>query len=167
MDMRFVAFDLIARDAALRTLLVNYGRRLGLSGALRDPATTTDFIALTWTPDERASAPAGSELLTAQVHVSRNDSDCPERLDRVLQRLRAALTAAGPNRCITVRCLSTSGEDVDSRFGTVCKTSTWAIAPVPTRRDRGTGLRLAPWSGPVELDAGGRVVSGTGAPSMN
>ncbi len=167
MDLRFVAFDLIARDAALRTLLVNYGRRLGLSSDLRGTATTTDFIALTWTPDQRASAPAGSELLTAQVHICRDGSDCPGRLDRLLQRLRAALTTAGPHRCITARCLSTSGEDVDSRFGTVFKSSTWAVAPVPARRDRGTALRLVPWSGPVELDAGGLVASGAGVPSMN
>ena len=36
MDLRFVAFDLIARDATLRTLLANYARRLEADGAPED-----------------------------------------------------------------------------------------------------------------------------------
>ena len=127
MDLRFVAFDLIARDATLRTLLANYAKRLEAEGAPEHRAESC-FVSLRWTVDERVSAPAGSELLTVQVHVSRGDSCPPAHLDGVLQRLRAALTAVGPNPCITARCLTTSGAGADSRFGTLFKTSTWVIA---------------------------------------
>ena len=166
MDLRFVAFDLIARDATLRTLLANYARRLEAEGA-PEHRVESCFVSLRWTVDERTSAPAGSELLTVQVHVSRCDPSSPAQLDGVLQRLRAALTAVGPNPCIIARCLTTSGARADSRFGTLVKTSTWAIAPVPTEPKRTAPIDLVPWSVWSGSDAAGRLVTGVGALSMN
>lgn len=166
MDLRFVAFDLIARDATLRTLLANYAKRLEAEGAPEHRAESC-FVSLRWTVDERVSAPAGSELLTVQVHVSRGDSCSPAHLDGVLQRLRAALTAVGPNPCITARCLTTSGAGADSRFGTLFKTSTWVIAPVPTEPKRAAPIKLLPWSAWGRPDASGLLVAGVGALSMN
>lgn len=166
MDLRFVAFNLIARDATLRTLLANYARLLEAEGAPADRAESC-FVSLRWTVDERTSAPAGSELLTIQVHVSRDDSRSPADLDGVLQRLRAALTAAGPNPCITARCLTTSGASADSRFGTLVKTSTWAIAPVPTEPKGVPPITLVPWSVWGGPGACGLLVPGVGALSMN
>jgi len=165
-DLRFVAFDLIARDATLRTLLANYAKRLEAEGAPEHRAESC-FVSLRWTVDERTCAPAGSELLAVQVHVARGDSCSPARLDGVLQRLRAALTAVGPNPCITARCLTTSGASADSRFGTLFKTSTWVISPVPTEPKRAAPTTLVPWSVRDRPDASGLLVAGVGALSMN
>ncbi len=166
MDLRFVAFNLIARDVTLRTLLANYARRLEAEGVPEHEGESC-FVSLGWTVDERTSAPSGSELLTVQVHVSRRGSCSPAQLDGVLQRLRAALTAVGPNPCITARCLTTSGARADSRFGTLVKTSTWAIAPVPTEPKRAAPIGLVPWSVWGGSDASGFLVTGVGALSMN
>jgi hypothetical protein len=165
-DLRFVAFDLIARDATLRTLLANYARRLEAEGTPEHWAESC-FVALRWTADERVSAPAGSELLTVQVHVSRDDSRSPTHLDGVLQRLRTALTAVGPNPCITARCLTTSGTSADGRFGTLCKATTWVIAPVPAEPKRVAPIALGPWPVGARPDASGLLVAGVGALSMN
>ena len=127
--------------------------------------TASCFVSLRWTVDERTSAPPEAELLTLQVHASQDDS-CPlAQLDRVLQRLRAALTTVGPNPCITARCLTTSGAAPDSRFGTVVRTSTWRIAPVSTERRAAAGL--VPWSVCSEPDGSGLLVRGIGVLSLN
>ena len=165
MDLRLAAFNLIARDTSLRTLVANYARRLEAQDAA-DHRVDPCFVSLRWTVDERACAPAGSELLTAQVHVSWHDSRSPAHVDGVLQRLRAALTVVGPNPCITARCLTTSGASADSRFGTLFKTSTWAIAPVPEPR-RPAPIRLGPWSAWGRPDVSGPSVAAVGALSLN
>ena len=166
MDLRMVAFNLIARDATLLTLLANHARRLEADGAAEDrPASC--FVSLTWTVDERSSAPAGSELLTLRVHAALDDS-CPlAQLDQVLQRLRTALTTVGPNPCITARCLTTSGAVPDRRFGTVVRTSTWRIAPVPPRPATAAPTVPVPWPVWSELDGSGLRALGVGALSLN
>ncbi|SDO37163.1 hypothetical protein [Geodermatophilus sp. DSM 45219] len=166
MDLRFVAFDLIARDATLRPMLARYARLLQAEGPPEDRPEPC-FVSLGWTRDERASAPVGSQLLTVQVHVSPYDSSSPARLDAVLQRLRAALTVTGPNPCITTRCLTTSVTSADSRFGTLVTTSTWAIAPVPTEPRRAAPIELVPWSVGGGPDGAGLLVPGVGALSLN
>lgn len=165
MDLRIVAFNLIARDTTLRTLLANYARQLGGDGA-SDQAEPR-FVALRWAADQRAQAPAGSELLTVQVHVPPDDACPPEHLDAVLRRLAAALTAAGPAPCITVRCLGTSGTSVDSRFGTLVKSSTWRVAPVPVEPERAAAVRLVPWRVWGGSGSAGHLVPGVGALSLN
>ncbi len=166
MDLRMVALNLIVRDAVLRTLLANYARRLEADGAA-EGRTASCFASVRWTVDERSSAPAGSELLTLQVHATRDDSCSLAQLDQVLQRLRAALTTVGPNPCITARCLTTSGAVPDSRFGTVVRTSTWRIAPVSTGPEAGAPIRLVPWSVGSEPDGSGLRVPGVGVLSLN
>lgn len=166
MDLRVVAFNLIARDATLRTLLANYARRLEADGAPGD-RTASCFVSLRWTVDERTSAPAEAELLTLQVHASQDDSRPLAQLDRVLQRLRAALTVSGPNPCITARCLTTSGAVADDRFGTLVRTSTWTIAPVRPQPETPAPTTFVPWSVWSEPDGSGLLVPGVGALSMN
>ena len=166
MDLRFVAFDLIARDVTLRTLLANYARRLESDGA-PDERTASCFVSLRWTVDERSSAPAGSELLTLQVHAPRDDSCSLAELDRVLQRLRTALTTVGPNPCITARCLTTSAVVPDSRFGTVVRTSTWRITPVSTEPRAAAPTGLVPWPVSNQSDGCGLSVPGVGVLSLN
>jgi hypothetical protein len=165
-DLRFVAFDLIARDVTLRTLLANYAQRLEADGAAECPAASC-FVSLRWTADEHGSAPAGSELLTLQVHAAQDDPGSLARLDQVLQRLRAALTTVGPNPCITARCLTTSGAVPDSRFGTVVRTSTWRIAPVSAEPRVAAPTRLVPWWVGSEPDGSGLRVPGLGVLSPN
>jgi hypothetical protein len=165
-DLRIVAFNLIARDTTLRTLLADYARRLEADGAPED-RTGSCFVSLRWTVDERTSAPAGSELLTLQVHASGDDSRSLAELDGVLRRLRAALTTVGPNPCITARCLATSGAVADSRFGTVVKTSTWRVAPVRTAPKATAPTTLVRWSVWSQPDGTGLLVPGVGALSMN
>ncbi len=166
MDLRIVALNLIARDATLLTLLANHARRLEAGGAAEDrPASC--FVSLTWTVDERSSAPAGSELLTLQVHATRDDSGSLAQLDQVLQRLRAALTTVGPNPCITARCLTTSGAVPDSRFGTVVRSSTWRIAPVSSEPETVAPIRTVPWRVWGEPDGSGLRALGVGGLSLN
>ena len=166
MDLRFVAFDLIARDVTLRTLLANYAQRLDADGAAESP-TASCFVSLTWTVDEHGSAPAGSELLTLQVHAAQDDPGSLAQLDQVLQRLRAALTTVGPNPCITARCLTTSGAVPDSRFGTFVRTSTWRIAPVSTEPETAAPVRTVPWRVWSEPDGSGLRALGLGELSLN
>src|SRR3712207_2767951 len=128
-DLRLVAFNLIARDATLVTLLANYARYLEADGAPGDQALSC-FVSLSWAVDERTPAPADRELLTIQVHVSRDVPRPQDRLDGVCERLRVALTAAGPNPCLTAQCLTTSDVIADTHFGTFVKSSTWEIAAV-------------------------------------
>jgi hypothetical protein len=165
-DLRIVAFNLIARDATLRTLLANYARRLEADGAPENRAASC-FVSLRWTADERTSAPPEAQLLTLQVHASQ-DASCPcAQLDRVLQRLRAALTAVGPNPCMTARCLTTSGAVADSRFGTLVKTSTWTVAPVQSEPEAVARTTFVPWSVWSEPDGSGLLVPGVGVLSLN
>ncbi|MGR6963831.1 hypothetical protein ACU610_05145 [Geodermatophilus sp. URMC 61] len=166
MDLRIVAFNLIARDATLRTLLANYARRLESDGT-PDERTASCFVSLRWTVDERSSAPAGSELLTLQVHAPRDDSCSLAELDRVLQRLRTALTTVGPNPCLSARCLTTSGAVPDSRFGTVVRTSTWRITPVSTEARAAAPTGLVPWSVWSGPGGCGLLVPGVGVLSLN
>ena len=166
MDLRFVAFNLIARDATLLTLLANDARCLEADGAAED-RTASCFVTLRWTVDEHSSAPAGSELLTLQVHAAGDDSCSLAQLDQVLQRLRAALMTVGPNPCITARCLMTSGPVPDCRSGTVVRTSTWRIAPVPTEPKAAAATRLVPWFVGSEPDGSGLRVPGLGVLSLN
>jgi hypothetical protein len=165
-DLRIVAFNLIARDATLRTLLANYARRLDADGA-PEHREASCFVSLRWAVDERTCAPAGSELLTIEVHASGDDSSSLRHVDRVLQRLRAALTTVGPNPCITARCLTTSGAIADNRFDTLCTTSTWTIAPVPAEPKGAAPTGLVRWSVWSEPDGSGLLVPGVGVLSLN
>jgi hypothetical protein len=165
-DLRFVAFNLIARDATLRTLLANYARYLEADGAPGDQALSC-FVSLSWAVDERTPAPAGRELLTIRVHVSR-EVPCPkDHLDGVCERLRVALTAAGPNPCLTARCLTTSDAIADTHFGTFVKSSTWAIAAVQAESKVSPPTRLVPWSVCGGPDASGLLTGDVAALSLN
>jgi hypothetical protein len=144
MDLRFAVFNLIFRDAVLRTLLVNYADRVE-SGCLPERAWTgACYVELTWTDNDAASAAAGSQLLTARVHMSRQCSAEQVCLDAVLQRLREALPVA--NGPFTVRCRETTREIVDSGVDTVFKATTFEVAPHTPRHPGAELLDLPPWT---------------------
>ncbi len=166
MDLRFVAFNLIARDATSRTLLANHARYLEADGATGDQALPC-FVSWSWAVDERTPAPAGRELLTIRVHVSR-DVPCPQdHLDGVCERLRVPLTAAGPSPCLTARCLTTSDAIADAHIGAFVRSSTWAIAAVQAESKVSSPTRRVPWSVWGGPDASGVLAGGVAALSQN
>jgi hypothetical protein len=167
MDLRFVAFNLIDGDALLRGLLSNYAHRLHHGRAPEGTAVATCFLVLKWAAAEGRSAPACTELLTAQVHIPRDVPPHGEYLDFVLSRLGAALTADAASRLITTRCLEKSDGDVENGLDSVFKSRTWEIAPAPSPRGGLAVTRLVPWPGGVQLGAAGLIAPGAGALSMN
>ncbi|MGY1761428.1 hypothetical protein ACI79G_04315 [Geodermatophilus sp. SYSU D00779] len=166
MDLRFVAFNLIARDATLVTLLANYARHLEDDGAPGDQAPSC-FVSLSWAVDEHTPAPAGRELLTIHAHVSRDVPRPQDHLEGICERLRAALTTAGPNPCLTARCLTTSDVIADAHSWTFVKTSTWEIAAVQAESKVSPATRLVPWSVCGGTDAPGLRAGSAAAPSLN
>lgn len=167
MDLRFAAFELITRDAELRALLVNYADRVEQGHGPDGTAPATCFLALKWTDNDRPEAPAGSQLLTAQVHMPRHHSSDLPFLDLVLARLRAALTVNPANALITTRCLETSPEVMEDGVDTIFKTSTFEVAPAPPQRTGVAVLELAPWTGCVQLGEASFIAPSGAAPSMN
>jgi hypothetical protein len=170
MDLRFVAFDLIARHTGLRALLVNYADRIEHGHAPDGPATGTCFLALQWIGNDPTYAPAEPQLLMAEAHIPRHRSREHLFLDFVLERLRAALTVGAARKLIAIRCLATSPDFAESDVGTIYKTSAFEIAPATRQRTREDALkleRLEPWTGGVHLGAGGAVRSGSAFTSMN
>lgn len=167
MDLRFAAFELIARDSGLRALLVSYADHVEHDRDRDGPAPDACFVALQWTGDERASAASGPQLLTARVHMPARR--CREHLflDLVVQRLRSALAADRADRLIAARCLGTSGELVDSAAETVFKTCTFEISPAVPRPTGAILRRLVPWPGDVDRGGSGSVTAGDAVASLN
>ena len=153
MDVRFAVFNLIFRDAVLRMLLVNYADRVE-SGCLPERTWTgACYVELKWADNNAASAPAGSQLLTAQVHMPRHRSAEQMCLDAVMQRLRAALPVNATNGPFTVRCRETTREVLDSGVDTVFKATTFEVAPHAPRRHDAELLDLPHWTGLPDLRA--------------
>jgi hypothetical protein len=166
MDLRFAAFVLITRDATLRTLLVNYADRVEC-GHAPESAAPSCFLALKWADNDRPGAPAGSQLLTARVHMPRDRKSEPRFLDHVLTRLRAAMTRPVRNAVITTRCLDTSPEIIDDGVDTISKTSTFEVAPAPQQCTGAALLELAPWTGGVDTGTAAFVAPSDAVASMN
>jgi hypothetical protein len=173
MDLRFDVFNLIFRDALLRTLLVNHANRIDGGHAPEWAGAGACFVALKWADNDGARGVAGSQLLTAQAHMPHHRSDDHVYLDVVLQRLRAALPVGAVSDSFTIRCRETSPGVMDSGVGTVFKTSTFEIAPASPERVGRALLELPSWTGRVELPAAGLVAPGGfvaatgGSPSLN
>jgi hypothetical protein len=166
MDLRLVVFNLIYRDVVLRALLLNYADRVEHGDASDGTTNETCFLVLRWTAHGQLRTPASSEVLTAHVHVPWHSNE-DSYLDFVVQRLRAALAAGAGNGPITIRCVGASPEVMHSGIDTIFKTSTFEIVPAPPPRRRVTTLKLAPWTGYVDLDAARLIAPSSGAPSMN
>jgi hypothetical protein len=167
MDLRFVAFDLIGRDAGLRTLLVNYADRVEHGHPPNGTATDCCFLALKWTGNDPRCAPAEPQLLTARVHMPCHRSSERLFLDFVLERVRAALAVGEANGLITLRCVETSREATVSDVDTIYKTSTFEISPATRQRSGAALLELAPWSGGAHPGAAGVIAPSGAPPSMN
>jgi hypothetical protein len=165
MDLRFVVFNRIVRDELLRRLLVSYADRVE-AGASR--CTGGDaYLALKWVGRDGPSAPAGAELLLAQVHVPGTAPAATRYLDQVLQRFRAAVTGDGGDDTVVTRCLGSSLEATASSADTLVRTTTFLVAPAPLRHAGPVDLGLAPWRCPVDAVTGGSVAAGGGGRSMN
>jgi hypothetical protein len=167
MDLRFVAFDLIARDSGLRALLVNYADRVEYGHPPDGTATDSCFLALKWTGNDPRCAPAEPQLLTARVHMPCHRSSERLFLDFVLERVRAALAVGAAHGLIMLQCVETSREVTVSEVDTIYKTSTFEISPATRQRSRAALLELAPWTAGVDPGGAG-VIAPSGAPaSMN
>jgi hypothetical protein len=130
MDLRFAVFELVARDTALRALLVSYADRVE-EPALEVPRT--GFLALCW--NEGDPVPAGCELLTARVHLPREHVREHPYLDFVLGRLRTSLTGDTARRSILARRLDTAPRTLVFDADTVFKTSRFVISPASVALD--------------------------------
>ena len=132
MDLRFAAFEFIARDDVLRKLLVNYADRLdGLDccGGAPQPC----YLALQWADRDGSAAPAGPQSLTARVHLPRDRADEQSYLDVVLRRLDAALTVGAESGVLTVRRVSPCRPAAEHGADTIFKTMTFEVAASDVR----------------------------------
>jgi hypothetical protein len=166
MDLRFAAFVLITRDATLRTLLVNYADRVEC-GHAPETAAPSCFLALKWSDNDRPGAPAGSQLLTARVHMPRDPKGEPRFLDHVLTRLRAALARPVRNAVIMTRCLDPSSEVMEDGVDTIFKSSTFEVAPAQQQSTGAALLELSPWTGPVDTGTAAFIAPSDAVASMN
>ena len=157
MDLRFAAFVLIARDAALRTLLVHHADRVERGGAAQGVCS----LALSWADADRPGAAAGAQLLTARVHVPRDAARDHACLDTVPARLRATLTGDTARGVLRARCLDGAPRVVEDAADTVFTTSRFEIAP-----PQNTVLDLPPWSAGADAGATSEVAADL-APSRN
>lgn len=145
MDLRLVVGGLLARNAALSTLLVNYADRL--QGWCPGPgrATAPCFIVPTWSDDPVAHAGPGSLVLTVEAHTSGSDRRHAEDLDSILRLVHVVLTDEHAHACVTARRLGTPAGPMSSDLDTVLRTASWSVTPVASSDRRATQRRLVPW----------------------
>lgn len=128
-DLHLQVGGLLTRNAELRTLLLGYAARLGCLQPEDDDAPVQAFLVPDWVADSRPSAPPGSELFTATVHVSRDAPEPHQRLDAVLDTVHAVLTGVAAGESFSARRLG--GPDVPTvGVDTVCRTAAWELTPV-------------------------------------
>jgi len=127
MNLRLVVGGLLARDAVLGTLLLNYADRLqrGVRGSGTTPPC---FIVPAWVGDFRSIISPESEVLKVEVHTFRGDPRRGHDLDVILRLLDRVLTRPAAGEQITARRVETSPETRDSGAGTVFKIGAWEIA---------------------------------------
>jgi len=144
MDVRLVVGGLLARNAVLSRLLLNYADRLERGpGHCALPAPC--FIVPDWSADQARSASSGSRLLTVSAHTSRTDPERHHTLDAVLHLLHVVLTDDHAGSSITARRLHTTADLVAGDPDTVSRSGCWAIAPVPSCSPGAAQRRLLPW----------------------
>jgi hypothetical protein len=126
MDLRFLAFELIARDDVLKRLLVNYADRL--DGVCAGEGTREScYLALQWADCGRSATASGPQSLTARVHLPRDRADEQSYLDIVLRRLDAALVTGAASGVLTVRRVTPRCEPLEHGTDTVFKTRTFEV----------------------------------------
>lgn len=167
MDLRFAAFDLITRDAALRALLVNYADRIEEARDGNTAVPGNRFLALAWADSDRPGARVCSQLLTARVHLPRRHSTERPFLDAVLARLGAALTTPAARLVISTRCLPTSRAVIENGDDTIFKTGLFEVSPAAPRGSGAALLELAPWTGHAPVAAAPSLSPRGAVPSMN
>jgi hypothetical protein len=163
MDLRFAAFELITRDAALRALLVNYADRIDHARVPDPPPPASCFLALAWSDSDRP----GSQLLTARAHAPRQLPGGRPFLDATLARLRAALTAPAARGVISARCLPPARAGVEDGADTIFTTGLFGISPAAARGSGAALLELASWPGHTPVGATPSLAPRGAVPSMN
>ena len=118
-DLRLAVGGLLTRDPLLATLLLNHAACLQWE---QSPAPSS--IIPSWSADDRPDAPAGSELFTVEVHVSRDALHPHRSLEAVLDTVHAVLTGG---RVGAERLADTAVPDIGG--GTVSRAATWAVVP--------------------------------------
>ena len=126
MNLRLAVGGLLARDAVLGTLLLNYADHLQHGGHGSDTPPPC-FIVPDWVADPFSTASPESELFMVEVHTSRRDPRRGHNLDGILDLLDEVLTQPATVEPITARRLGTSSEIRDGG-STVFRTGMWAIA---------------------------------------
>ncbi|OZM79349.1 hypothetical protein [Pseudonocardia sp. MH-G8] len=162
MDLRFAAFELITRDAALRALLVRYADRID-QARVPEPRPASCFVALAWSNGDQP----GSQLLTARVHAPRQLPGGRPFLDATLARLRAALTAPAARRVISTRCHPPPRAGVEDGVDTIFRTGLFGISPAAARGSGAALLELAPWPAHAPVGARPSLAPRDAVPSMN
>jgi hypothetical protein len=163
MHLHLAVGGLLARNAAVTTLLMNYADRLERGPGREGVATAPCFIIPTWSIDEPPRTPFRRHLLTVQAHTARTDP-CPDaQLDSILQLLHVVLTDDHASSWIIARRLGAPAGPAHSRFGTAVRTGTWEIAPAPSSAPGADRRRLRPWPDCRTALTTGAVACGTTA----
>jgi hypothetical protein len=174
MNLRRVVGGLMARDAVVARLLMNYADRLVRERPGHPAPPGPCFLVPMWDSDERPSPPPASQLFAVEAHTRRDDP-CPhDSLDILLALLHSVLTDAVARWSITARFDGATENLTVSSLGTVYKVGTWQIAPAPpwdpgtpgagTSGARPAQPRLLPWPDRPMTATG---LAGVGAASMN
>ena len=144
MDLRFAVFNLIFRDAVLRTLLVNYARTASSPDAFRESMDRSLLRRVDMDRQRRGDRCGGLSATDGTGTHVRHPAAEQVCLDAVLQRLREALPVA--NGPFTVRCRETTREIVDSGGDTIFKATTFEVAPHTPLHPGTELLDLPPWT---------------------
>jgi hypothetical protein len=161
MDLHLVVGGLLARNAALSTLLMNYADRLEQGCFGHGVATAPCFIVPAWTVGRPPSAPFARELLTVEAHTSRDDPRLHQNLDTILGLLHAVLTDGHARKSVTARRLGTAADLVVSGLDTVFKVGTWEIAGAPSKDAGAAQQQLVPWPDCSPVTTTGFLAPGT------
>lgn len=141
-DLRRVVGGLMARDAVLSRLLLNYADRLLRERPGHEAGPGPCFIVPTWDVDRRSSVPPAGQLFTVEAHTWREDPSPHENLDIILQLVHTVLTGDHARGSITAHFDGTAGNLVVSRLGTVYKVGSWQISPETSSDPTPTQPRL-------------------------
>lgn len=128
LDLRRVVGGLMASDAVLNRLLLNYADRLLRERPGHAAGPGPCFIVPTWDVDRRSSVSPAGQLFTVEAHTWRADPSPHENLDIILQLLHTVLTGDHARGSISAHFDGTAGNLVVSRLGTVYKVGSWRIS---------------------------------------
>jgi hypothetical protein len=161
MDLRRVVGGLIARNAVLSTLLMNYADRLRQGRSGHGTATAACFIVPDWSQDQLPSAPLRGRLFTVEAHTSRTDPRLHGNLDTILGLVDVVLTDDHASTSITARRVDAAADLRTTGSDTVVRVGSWDITPIPSCGLAAAERRLRPWPDcATSVLAGGALTPG-------